>query len=131
MNSLDPLKAKVRGTLNPLDPKLTSRLISIDLATIDNLREMLSEQLSLSFVDQVRQIFQGHTVTLTSDSTAQVQSYVITYYKCTPVIITHWDDQVTKASSSWKFKARTCVDVQKNFELLGELQLKGQKSYKA
>lgn len=97
----------------------------------EGLKEILVEQLSLGFLNKIRQIPSGHSISI-ENNIATVQTYVITYFNCTPVIITHWSDQLVKIESSggiWKFKARKCIDVQKNFELLAELQLKGKKKY--
>ena len=94
-------------------------------------KELLQSTAALGFLDEVRHVVQGHVVKFEEGSTtaATVSSYVTAFWKCTPVTLSQWTDTVKYDGSVWRFHSRTCVDLQKNLELIGEMQLRGKKSY--
>lgn len=93
-------------------------------------KELLNSYISLDFLRGIRHIVQSHVVELAQDNaSARVSSYVTAFWKCRPVTLSQWTDQVVLVNGTWKFKARKSVDLQKNLELIGDMQLKGKKSY--
>ena len=92
-------------------------------------KQVLLSHLSLDFLSNVCHTPSGHVVTFESNDKASCTSYVVAYFKCNPIIVTKYIDSLILVDSEWKFQSRKCVDVQKNFELLADMQLRGKKSY--
>ncbi|OQS01336.1 hypothetical protein ACHHYP_01381 [Achlya hypogyna] len=95
----------------------------------DEIRGSLESLFELEFLSETSQIPQGHHVRFDSDNSASVTSYTVMFWKCNPIMIVRWSDKVVKTDEGWRFAARTSEAIQKNLEHLGEMQLRGKKSY--
>ncbi|EQC39166.1 hypothetical protein SDRG_03372 [Saprolegnia diclina VS20] len=95
----------------------------------DEIRAALETLFELEFLSETSHIPQGHHVIFESDNAAKVTSYTVMFWKCNPSMIVRWTDKVVKTEQGWRFAARTSEAIQKNLEHLGEMQLRGKKSY--
>lgn len=116
--------------------------------------EMLHSYLTLPFLSRVRHVPNGHSITAFKEmpqchhgcyAEATVRYYVSIFYKCTPVILYEGTDTLVLKDTNkdkcdedgktkeqqlvWKIKTKRGVNLQTNFELLGEMQLQGKKRY--
>ncbi|TMW64341.1 hypothetical protein Poli38472_012963 [Pythium oligandrum] len=89
----------------------------------------LVELSGLKFLADTRHLPSGHVVTLVDANTATVKSSSVVYWKCVPVMVVKWTDEVVKVDGAWLFKSRVAEAVQKNLEMIGEMQLRGKKQY--
>ncbi|GLE00765.1 hypothetical protein PINS_up009553 [Pythium insidiosum] len=89
----------------------------------------LHELSGLKFLADTRHVASGHVVDLVDDATAKVSSTTVVYWKCVPVMIVKWTDAVRKVDGAWVFQSRVAESVQKNLEMIGEMQLRGKKQY--
>ncbi|KAF4044843.1 SnoaL-like domain [Phytophthora infestans] len=89
----------------------------------------LHELAELKFVADTRHLPSGHVVELSDSENATVTSHTTVFWKCTPVMVVTWSDVVVKHDGQWKFQKRTADAVQKNLEMIGEMQLRGKKQY--
>ena len=111
------------------DATWESDLLGIANGT-DEVKAMINDQLALPFISQVRHVSQGHDIVINGKE-ATVFSYVVVYHKCTPIILTQIEDHVIQdtTTGTWTFQKRVFTDLQKNFEVMAEMQLKGKKRY--
>ncbi|TDH67983.1 hypothetical protein CCR75_003461 [Bremia lactucae] len=89
----------------------------------------LQELSQLKFLADTRHLPSGHVVELLFSEKATVTSHTTVFWKCTPVMVVTWSDVVVKCDGKWKFLKRAADAVQKNFEMIGEMQLRGKKQY--
>ncbi|CEG40768.1 uncharacterized protein PHALS_10952 [Plasmopara halstedii] len=89
----------------------------------------LQELTQLKFLSDTRHLPSGHVVELADAENATVTSHSTVFWKCTPVMIVTWSDVVVKQDGQWKFQKRAAEAVQKNLEMIGEMQLRGKKQY--
>ncbi|RLN10186.1 hypothetical protein BBI17_004112 [Phytophthora kernoviae] len=89
----------------------------------------LKELSALKFLADTRHLPSGHVVEISDSEHALVSSHTTVFWKCTPVMIVKWADEVTKVDGQWKFQKRSADAVQKNLEMIGEMQLRGKKQY--
>ncbi|KAG7396203.1 hypothetical protein PHYBOEH_002644 [Phytophthora boehmeriae] len=89
----------------------------------------LKELSTLKFLADTRHLPSGHVVELSDAEHATVASHTTVLWKCTPVMVVKWTDAVVKVDGHWKFQKRSADAVQKNLEMIGEMQLRGKKQY--
>ncbi|KAJ0408149.1 hypothetical protein P43SY_002119 [Pythium insidiosum] len=89
----------------------------------------LLELSGLKFLADTRHLPSGHVVDLVDDAHAKVTSSTVVYWKCVPVMVVKWTDEVRKVDGAWVFQSRAAESVQKNLEMIGEMQLRGKKQY--
>ncbi|KAF0682458.1 Aste57867_25410 [Aphanomyces stellatus] len=96
----------------------------------DEIRSSLEELFGLEFLAEASHVPQGHFVAFESEKEATVTSYTVMFWKCNPVLIVRWTDNVVLGlDGKWRFQHRTSEAIQKNLEHLGEMQLRGKKQY--
>ncbi|TYZ61931.1 hypothetical protein PybrP1_001373 [[Pythium] brassicae (nom. inval.)] len=93
------------------------------------IEEALLELAGLKFLADTRHLPSGHVVELADAEHATVTSSTVVFWKCVPVMIVKWTDEVVKRDGKWLFQARRGDAVQKNLEMIGEMQLRGKKQY--
>lgn len=93
------------------------------------IEEALLELSGLKFLADTRHLPSGHVVELSDAEHAKVTSSTVVFWKCVPVMIVKWSDDVVKRDGKWVFHARRGESVQKNLEMIGEMQLRGKKQY--
>lgn len=93
------------------------------------IEEALLELAGFKFLADTRHLPSGHVVELTDAEHATVTSSTVVFWKCVPVMIVKWTDDVVKRDGKWLFQARRGDAVQKNLEMIGEMQLRGKKQY--
>lgn len=90
----------------------------------------LQELSRLTFLADTRHLPSGHVVELEAGGDrARVRSSSTVFWKCVPVMIVKWTDEVVKRDGRWLFQARKAEAVQKNLEMIAEMQLRGKKQY--
>ncbi|DAZ96796.1 TPA: hypothetical protein N0F65_007057 [Lagenidium giganteum] len=89
----------------------------------------LQELAGLKFLADTRHLASGHVIDLVDADHAKVTSSTVVYWKCTPVMVMKWTDEVVKQDGKWIFQSRTSESLQKNLEMIGEMQLRGKKRY--
>lgn len=90
----------------------------------------LQELSGLTFLADTRHLPSGHVVELAAGGDrATVRSSTAVFWKCVPVMLVQWTDEVVKRDGRWLFQARKAEAVQKNLEMIGEMQLRGKKQY--
>uniref|UniRef100_H3H1M1 SnoaL-like domain-containing protein n=1 Tax=Phytophthora ramorum TaxID=164328 RepID=H3H1M1_PHYRM len=89
----------------------------------------LQELVQLKFLADTRHLPSGHVVELLDTENASVSSHTTVFWKCAPVMVVTWTDVVVKRDGQWKFQKRAADAVQKNLEIIGEMQLRGKKQY--
>ncbi|CAH0478336.1 unnamed protein product [Peronospora belbahrii] len=89
----------------------------------------LQELAKLKFVTETRHLPSGHVVELLDTDNAKVSSHTTVFWKCTPVMVVTWTDVLVKCDGQWLFQRREADAVQKNLEMIGEMQLRGKKQY--
>ncbi|OQR92557.1 hypothetical protein THRCLA_22380 [Thraustotheca clavata] len=110
------------------DATLTDDFVGFSQGS-DEIRGSLESLFELEFLSETSHIPQGHHVVFESDNSAKVTSYTVMFWKCNPSMIVRWTDKVVKTDDGWRFQARVSEAIQKNLEHLGEMQLRGKKSY--
>ncbi|KAF1318477.1 hypothetical protein FI667_g13877, partial [Globisporangium splendens] len=93
------------------------------------IEEALVELAGLKFLADTRHLPSGHVVELVDAEHAKVTSSTVVFWKCVPVMIVKWSDDVVKRDGKWVFHTRRGDSVQKNLEMIGEMQLRGKKQY--
>lgn len=89
----------------------------------------LQEMAKLKFLADTRHLPSGHVVELSDAENATVSSHTTVFWKCTPVMVVTWTDVLVKRDGQWLFQKRAADAVQKNLEMIGEMQLRGKKQY--
>lgn len=126
------------GKRNEIVEKLLSFFVSngaIFISEVDEaegqdaIKDSILRYFSLDFLKQLTNVPQGHCVTTISLNEVQVTSYVVAYFRCMPVMVSQYNDILEDIDGRYKIKKRNVVNVQKNYELIAEMQLKGKKQY--
>jgi hypothetical protein len=110
------------------DASFTDELIGNCSGKIE-IENALKELAGLTFLSDTRHLASGHVIDLIDASNAKVNSSTVVYWKCSPVMVVQWTDEVIKMDGKWLFKSRKAEPVQKDLQLIGEMQLRGKKSY--
>ncbi|RLN52180.1 hypothetical protein BBJ28_00014967 [Nothophytophthora sp. Chile5] len=111
------------------DASFTEELVGGSCAGKAEIESALQELAALKFLADTRHLPSGHVVELADAEHATVVSNTTVFWKCAPVMIVKWTDAVVKRDGKWQFQKRTADAVQKNLEMIGEMQLRGKKQY--
>lgn len=129
--SFEDSEASVRALLALFadDAKFSEELVG-SCSGKTEIEAALKELAGLTFLADTRHLPSGHVVELApGGDSATVQSSTTAFWKCVPVMLVHWTDEVVKRDGRWVFVSRKAEAVQKNLELIGEMQLRGKKQY--
>lgn len=111
------------------DATFSEELVGAVCSGKSEIETALHELAQLKFLSDTRHLPSGHVVELSSAEHATITSHTTVFWKCTPVMIVTWSDVVVKQDGHWKFQKRAADAVQKNLEMIGEMQLRGKKQY--
>lgn len=111
------------------DASFTEELVGGTSVGSTEIQTALLELSSLTFLADTRHLPSGHVVELVDAEHAKVVSSSVVFWKCVPVMLVKWTDSVVKRDGKWLFKSRQAESVQKNLEMIGEMQLRGKKQY--
>ncbi|KAG6576472.1 nuclear transport factor 2 family protein [Phytophthora cinnamomi] len=111
------------------DATFFEELVGGQCAGTSEIEAALQELVKLKFLADTRHLPSGHVVELSDAEHATVTSHTTVFWKCTPVMVVTWSDAVVKQDGAWKFQKRAADAVQKNLEMIGEMQLRGKKQY--
>ncbi|KAL3671301.1 hypothetical protein V7S43_003232 [Phytophthora oleae] len=116
-------------TLFTEDATFFEELVGGNCTGKSEIEAALLELGQLKFLSDTRHLPSGHVVELTDSENAIVTSHTTVFWKCTPVMVVTWSDVVVKRDGQWQFQKRAADAVQKNLEMIGEMQLRGKKQY--
>ncbi|CAI5736029.1 unnamed protein product [Hyaloperonospora brassicae] len=111
------------------DATFVEELVGGKCAGKSEIEAALKDLAELKFVADTRHLPSGHVVELLDADNATVSSHTTVFWKCTPVMVVAWTDVLVKRDSQWLFQHRAADAVQKNLEMIGEMQLRGKKQY--
>lgn len=128
--SLEDADKSVKILLNCFanDAKFSDELVGSNTGKTE-IEAALVELSQLKFLADTRHLPSGHVVEIVDASHANVKSSTVVYWKCIPVMVVKWVDEVIKVDGKWVFQSRVAEPVQKNLEMIGEMQLRGKKQY--
>ncbi|OWZ14957.1 hypothetical protein PHMEG_00011490 [Phytophthora megakarya] len=111
------------------DATFFEELVGGSCTGLSEIEAALQELAQLKFTADTRHLPSGHVVELSDADNATVTSHTTVFWKCTPVMVVAWSDVLVKRDGQWKFQKRAADAVQKNLEMIGEMQLRGKKQY--
>ncbi|CAI5744461.1 unnamed protein product [Peronospora destructor] len=129
--SLEDAKSSVKTLLSLFtdDATFFEELVGGNCTGKSEIEAALQELAKLTFVTETRHLPSGHVVDLVDAENATVSSHTTVFWKCTPVMVVAWTDVLVKRDGQWLFQKRAADAVQKNLEMIGEMQLRGKKQY--
>uniref|UniRef100_A0AAV1T3V8 SnoaL-like domain-containing protein n=1 Tax=Peronospora matthiolae TaxID=2874970 RepID=A0AAV1T3V8_9STRA len=130
--SLEDADASIKTLLSlfTADATFVEELVGGKCSGKSEIEAALKELAELKFVADTRHLPSGHVVELVDADNATVSSHTTVFWKCTPVMVVAWTDVLVKsADGQWLFQQRAADAVQKNLEMIGEMQLRGKKQY--